>query len=210
MTGTVLAAIIGLTITLGCPTICRILPAPDDEPTSPYLTLATWRFATATGLLATALSWLVTQRIPAPYWPIWLVISSVGVLAVCIDHATCWLPKTLTHTSTAIILTALPIVAVSGHLPWSVAGRALLAGLAARSLFWVLWRLGAGLGFGDVRLVLVCGIGAGLFSWPMVLVALFAATLLALVLAVTIYRGRRAIPYGPGLLIGTVLACALL
>ena len=210
MTGHLLAVLIGLTVTLGCPAICRHLPVPDDEPVSPYLPLATWRFALWTGGLAGALSWLVVDRIPAPYWPIWLVISSLGVLAIGIDHATCWLPKTLTHTITTITLTALPVLAASGHLAWPVAGRALLAGVVVRSFFWLLWRVGAGLGFGDVRLALLCGIGAGLFSWPMVLVAQFAATLFALVLALTIYRGQRAVPYGPGLLIGTLMACALL
>jgi leader peptidase (prepilin peptidase)/N-methyltransferase len=70
------------------------------------------------------------------------------------------------------------------------------------------------LGFGDVKLLGVLGLVLGWFGWGMLLTGVFLGLLVgafvSLVLLATRRAGRRtAIPFGPPLLAGAVLALAL-
>ena len=76
-------------------------------------------------------------------------------------------------------------------------------------LFWFLWYLtgGRGMGFGDVQLVLPLSL---LVGWPEILVWLFLSFTLGSVVGLSMIALRRAqfgkpIPFGPFLILGTVL-----
>lgn len=201
-----IAAALATLTTLLTPHILTALPIPAGEHSSPYTQLATRRVAVWMGSVCGAMSWLVLAGLPAWCWPVWLVLSTVGGVAVCIDELTCWLPRVLTSTATGLVLGALGISWISGLVPGHTVLRSLLAGAITRGFFWLMWRVVGGLGFGDVRLALLCGLCAGMLSWPAAYLAALLGTVIPLILRSTIHRGEKIFAYGPGLLAGALLA----
>jgi leader peptidase (prepilin peptidase)/N-methyltransferase len=98
---------------------------------------------------------------------------------------------------------------------WDSLLRALLAAAASFGVAAVLAALAPdGLGFGDVKLLALLGLVLGWAGWGVLLAGLFlgllAGALVSLVLLATRRAGwRTAVPFGPPLLTGAVLALAL-
>ncbi|MEA5155204.1 prepilin peptidase [Raineyella sp.] len=179
---------------------------PDDAPPH-YPALATRGFALACGGLGAAASLTALALAPAPWLPLWLVWSTAFALLVSIDARTTWLPLRLTHMvwglgSVAVILALLPL---SGRAaaPADLV-RVLLGGLASGLFYLVLWRLGHGLGFGDVRISPLIGALGASVSWTGWWVALVAGSLLGALWGIArILTGRRGpFAYGPWMWLG--------
>ena len=155
-------------------------------------------------------------------WPlVWLVpVVPVAVALSYIDWHTRLLPRVLVLPATLAAAVAVLVVGLAtGERDAMV--RALVAMVAVRSFFWVLWFVrSAGMGFGDVRLAALVGLVLGWVGWGTVAIGVWvgfvAFAVPGLMLAV-VRRDRallrQAFPFGPfmagGALVGLVWGPAL-
>jgi leader peptidase (prepilin peptidase)/N-methyltransferase len=140
--------------------------------------------------------------------------AGAGLVLGAVDLASHRLPDRVTYPAAAVCTAALLVdAAVLGSwaallrsLAAAVLAFAVAAGAAAVS--------GNGLGFGDVKLLGLLGLVLGWAGWGVLLAGVFLGLLtgavVSLLLVVTRRAGwRTALPFGPPLLIGAVLALAL-
>jgi leader peptidase (prepilin peptidase)/N-methyltransferase len=204
-------AVLLLALVLG-PWLARLavrLAARDDtvRPSAVRVAVTTALFA---GLLAGAEE--LTGVRPATLALAWA--AGAAVVLGSVDLLTHRLPDRVTCPAYVVCAAALLVdAAVLGS--WEALLRALLAGGAAfavaaagRAL------MPEGLGFGDVKLLGLLGLVLGWFGWGVLLAGVFLGLLtgaaVSLVLLATRRAGwRTAIPFGPPLLVGAVLALAL-
>jgi leader peptidase (prepilin peptidase) / N-methyltransferase len=138
------------------------------------------------------------------------LVSSVLLALTMIDLEHRRLPNAIVLPAVAAAVAwVLLRAAVSGE--WEVLTTALLCGAAAFSLLFVIAVVSRGMGFGDVKLAAFIGVATGRFGWEeavaAVLLSFFAGGLVAVVLLVSRRRGRKeAMPFGPALAVGAVLA----
>jgi leader peptidase (prepilin peptidase)/N-methyltransferase len=166
--------------------------------------------ALAAGLLAGAVD--LTGARPATVGLAWSAGAAVVLGAV--DLASHRLPDRVTYPTAAVCAAAFLVdAAVLGS--WGALVRALAAGAAT---FVVAAGASAispdGLGFGDVKLLGLLGLVLGWFGWGVLLAGVFLGLVtgaaVSLVLLVTRRAGwRTALPFGPPLMVGAVLALAL-
>lgn len=188
---------------------------PEDEPEPPtYAEVAAeprlaLRIAAWTALAAV----VVATTVPSGWtWLLWLPLLPVLAGLAVVDARTRLLPAVVVRAATAWALAVLVLEAVATGDAEALV-RAVLCGVVARSVFWALWWLrSSGLGFGDVRLAAVLGLLLGRLGVPETLAGLYLAFLVlgvpSLVLAILRRdRGylRRALPFGPALVVGAVL-----
>jgi leader peptidase (prepilin peptidase) / N-methyltransferase len=144
----------------------------------------------------------------------WLAVC--GVPMTIIDVRQRRLPDALTWpclAGTAALLTA--AAAVSGD--WPALGRAGLGALAVAAFFALLAFARPGsAGLGDAKLALSTGALAAWFGWPVLVSAMFTAFIVAAGYGVWLMASGRAslrgssVPFGPFLLVGCLLAVAVL
>ncbi|PUB29976.1 leader peptidase (prepilin peptidase)/N-methyltransferase [Promicromonospora sp. AC04] len=169
-------------------------------------------YARTIGVVAmVAVVWAVWASGPGWLTPAYLVLAIAGSALGVIDAHTHRLPNALVFPLTWATA-ALLAVAALGAGTWGTFGRAVLGGLAFFALYQVLYLVAprGGIGYGDVKLALSLGAFMGWHSWAMLLVGVFAAHILAGVVAMVLLLGRRAgwktgIAFGPYLLLGTVV-----
>lgn len=123
------------------------------------------------------------------------------------------LPDRVTRPAYAVCGTALLVdAAVEGT--WTALLRAVTAGLVAGGIACLGWLVSPqGLGLGDVKLLGLIGLLLGWFGWGVLMAGVFLGLLtgaLVSVLLLLIRRGtwQTAVPFGPPLLAGAVLALA--
>jgi leader peptidase (prepilin peptidase)/N-methyltransferase len=156
---------------------------------------------------------LVTEPRPATAALAWAAGAAVVLGAV--DLASHRLPDRVTYPAVAVCAAAFLVdAAVLGS--WGALARALAAAAAAFVAGAAVSALSPeGLGFGDVKLLGVLGLVLGWFGWGVLLAGVFLGLLtgglVSLVLLATRRAGwRTALPFGPPLLVGAVLALALM
>ncbi len=138
-----------------------------------------------------------------------LVSGLVALSMIDLDHFL--LPNRVLYP-TGIAMTALFVVVAAVDDQWHSLGRALLCGVVAFLIFFVIHVISPrGMGFGDVRLSFVLGIALGWLSWRHVYLGLFLGFLLGAVVGVAlIATGLRTrkdhVPFGPFLAAGAVVA----
>jgi leader peptidase (prepilin peptidase)/N-methyltransferase len=144
--------------------------------------------------------------------PAFFYFGAIAVALTFIDLDTRRLPNAITLPSYVVGLALLSLAAVGAGGPRSVVRS--LVGLAVYyAIYWVLWFAvrGRGIGYGDVKLAGVLGLYLAFLGWGTFGVGLIAPTLLGGMLAfVLLLTGRAtrktAVPYGPMLTIGALLA----
>ncbi len=135
-----------------------------------------------------------------------------GLLALaCIDLEHLLLPKTVVYA--VLVLVALLLVMASiGSSDWHPLAEAAISAVAWWALFFAINLASPRLlGFGDVRLALLLGLGLGWFGWRFVIIGFFAANLIGAVIGLTLIAIKRMaqdqpIPYAVFLAIGTAVA----
>ena len=139
--------------------------------------------------------------------------AAAGIVLGAVDLAAHRLPDRVTFPAYAVCTAALAVdAAVLGS--WGALARALVAAAAAFGVAALIGALApAGLGFGDVKLLALLGLVLGWVGWGVLLAAVFlgllAGALVSVVLLLTRRAGwRTAVPFGPPLLTGAVLALA--
>ena len=142
--------------------------------------------------------------------PYGLGISAMIALSF-IDLETYLLPKKLVWPSVgAVVLAFVAVAVIDGR--WDDLQRALLGGVVSTLAVGVIWFIAPrGMGFGDVRLMMLLGLLTGWVSRGTVLAGFVLAFVLggglSLVLLVTRLRQRKdAIPFGPWLCLGCLVA----
>ena len=185
--------------------------AAPPEPPEPYADIARlpglgWKSAVAAALAGAvvggALGWT---------WALvlWVPLVPVSVALAVVDWRTRLLP-------TAVLRPTYGVLVVLVLLGWAVTGesdavvRAGLGWLVAGGLFAILWFIyPRGLGFGDVRLAGLLGIGLGWVGWGTLLVGVYAGFLLGGVigglLALLKVVERKGVPFGPFMLLGALI-----
>ncbi|WOQ15886.1 prepilin peptidase [Raineyella sp. W15-4] len=187
---------------------------PDDVPPH-YPDLATPGFTLACGGLGAAATVTVLTLAPAGWLPLWLVWSTLFAVLVAVDARTTWLPLRLTRGVWMVAAVAIVISALSGPggagVRTAETVRVLLGALAATAFYLLLWRVGHGLGFGDVRISPLIGALGASVSWTGWWVALLAGSVLgALWGTVRSLTGRRGpFPYGPWMWLGPAASILL-
>jgi len=143
--------------------------------------------------------------------PAYLYFAAIGVALSLIDLDLKRLPNRIVLPSYPVLAVLLAGAAIADGDGWRLA-RAGLAGAALFAFFFVLaFAYPAGMGFGDVKLVGVLGLVLGYLSWSAVLVGAFAGFLLGALVGVVVLASRRgdrktALPFGPFLIVGTLIA----
>lgn len=169
-------------------------------------------YARASAVVAVpAVVWAGWASGPGWLTPAYVVLAVVGAALGVIDGRTHRLPNALVFPltwATGVLL----VVAALGTGSWADLGRAALGAFAFFALYQVLYLVSprGGIGYGDVKLSLTLGAVLTWHSWGTLLIGVFAAHLLAGVVAVVLVLGRRAgwktgIAFGPYLLLGTMI-----
>ncbi|MGC3953992.1 MAG: prepilin peptidase [Propionicimonas sp.] len=189
--------------------ILRRLPLPVDEPDArPYAELISPRLF-LTVLISSLAALLLSLQLSAPaHWPVWVVVGTVGVLLAVVDAHTGFLPRLLTWWFGGLVLVATVVTAILAGNPL-IALIALLCGAGAGLMFRLLWQIGGGMGFGDVRLAAVVGLAAGATSVDLAVWSLLLGGVAGVVWGVVTRLRRGAdgpFPYGPALIMGPYLA----
>lgn len=161
--------------------------------------------------VATALAVASVLRFDAAERAAFAALGSIVLLilaAIDLEHRR--LPNVIVLPATAaaalwVVLRA----AFEGE--WGMAAEAFLCGAAAFGLLFLIAVASRGMGFGDVKLAGFIGLVTGSFGWRVTVLAVFASFFLggfaAVALLITGKKGRKAaIPFGPALAAGAVLA----
>lgn len=201
-----------------------LLPEPvpsQDDPTpgwskAPYARLACRRTLALTGAAGFGAGLVCTTQ-PSTHLPLLLVLAGPTAALVVTDHETTYLPLWLTRFCGALTLLGGAATSLLCDHPTAFGLQLLAGALAAACFFWLVWRAGAGLGFGDVRLAPLLGAGAASAGWPCWWAALLLGTALGAVvgLGTTLWRRQHPHPlgstfaYGPSLWLGLWLGLLL-
>ena len=140
--------------------------------------------------------------------------AGAAVVLGAVDLASHRLPDRVTYPAYAVCAAALLVDAVVLGT-WPDLLRGLLAGAAAFGVAAAAAAISpAGLGFGDVKLLGLLGLVLGWVGWGVLLTGVFLGLLTGAVVSLALLAARRvgwrtALPFGPPLLVGAVLALAL-
>lgn len=190
------------------------LPRPDpdgDDPPPDYVALATPGAGLVAGAAALLTGLFVLPHQPTHHLLVWVGYLGAGAALVWVDLRTTWLPKRLNLICLVQVLVG---VVLMSAVDWRTAVFAVAAGLLTRGFFHLVWRLGTGLGYGDVRLAGIVGIVAGAGGVQNWLTAILMTTIIGAIWALVHAfrrRGRPAtpFPYGPALWLGPIAAASL-
>jgi leader peptidase (prepilin peptidase) / N-methyltransferase len=141
-------------------------------------------------------------------------VAGAAVVLGAVDLATHRLPDRVTYPAAAVCAVALTVdAAVTGS--WGALLRAVLAAAVTGGVAALVWLAApVALGLGDVKLLALLGLVLGWAGWEVLLAGIFLGLLVGSIVSVALVATRRAgwrtaLPFGPPLLAGAVLALAL-
>ena len=208
----VLVALVAMAVWLTVVPRIRITADDSGDPPPDFRSLLTTPRTIVLALAALAASQIL-HLLPHEQWWLWAGYIAVGAPLVLVDAVTTWLPRRLHLLLVAAMLPGLAWLAMS-HWPSGVG--ALFGGAAGFLVLFLAWRIGSGLGFGDVRLAAPMGAVAGASGAGSWFYSLLAATVIGAVWAAIHVLRRRAnpqlpayFPYGPALWLGPLVGVAL-
>jgi len=146
--------------------------------------------------------------------PAFLYFTAIGIALALIDLDVRRLPNAIVLPSYPVLAIALTAAAWWRHDWWPL-GRAGIGAAALLVFFGGAWLIHpTGLGLGDVKLSGLVGGVLGYLSWNALMLGAFLGFLLGAVLGVAVMasgRGTRktALPFGPFMILGTLLALFL-
>jgi len=214
------SAVVGAGVAIAAAVTCALLarwavprlPEPADGAGKiRYTDLATPGFVVGSALVGGAAALVSWLTLPVAVQPLWWVLATLGVVLAAVDARTTWLPLRLTRPAWAA-MGAAGLVALWLGTGWPILLRAGVGAALAGLLYLVVWRLSrGGFGFGDVRFAPLVGAATAADSWSLLVLGLFAGSVLG-----TAYGGIRLLrrrsgpfPYAPAMLAGAYLACGI-
>jgi leader peptidase (prepilin peptidase)/N-methyltransferase len=159
--------------------------------------------ALAFGVVAARIEW-------EPELAAYLVATAGLTALACIDIDTKRIPNVILYPLTAAVA-ALLVIAAAVDDRWDDLGRAGIgAAIGFGALFVIHFVRPDGMGFGDVKLAFLCGGLLGWFGLAEMVVGLYGGFVLGAVVGVVLIASKRAsfgrtIPFGPFLVLGTML-----
>lgn len=139
----------------------------------------------------------------------WLVVGLLLILVLVIDWVYMVIPDVIVGILLLLSLAYRVVLTAGGIMQGEDFLSSLLAAAGSATFFWLLWKItrGKGLGFGDVKFVVPLAL---LVGWPSILVVLLTAFVVGAVVGLAMMATGRAqlkkpIPFGPFLVIGTVV-----
>jgi len=146
--------------------------------------------------------------------PVYTYFLWLSIVLSVVDFRELRLPNKYVYPAYPLKVIGLFVPAlISNH--WDSLAQAGVCGLVGLALFMLLHAVyPAGLGMGDVKLAGIVGMMAGWVSWGTALFALMLAFFLSAIVSVVLLATRKAtlksaLPFGPFMLGGTILAVAL-
>jgi leader peptidase (prepilin peptidase)/N-methyltransferase len=141
--------------------------------------------------------------------PAWCYLAAVGLLLSYVDARLRVLPKQIIGPSYVVVAVLLGFAAFQEGTPSPLVHAALGCALMA-TVYFVLWFIyPAGMGFGDVRLAGLLGMGLGYLGWAQVIVGLYAGFVLGgvggLMLLMLQRLPDRHYAFGPFMVTGALL-----
>jgi leader peptidase (prepilin peptidase) / N-methyltransferase len=132
----------------------------------------------------------------------------LALAAIDLEHRR--LPNVIVLPGTIVAIAWVAVFAASEG-ETDVLLTALACGAAAFALFFLIALLSGGMGMGDVKLAGFIGVATGRFGWEVTVAAVFASFFIGGGLAIGLLLARRvgrkqAIPFGPSMAAGAVLA----
>jgi leader peptidase (prepilin peptidase)/N-methyltransferase len=143
--------------------------------------------------------------------PAFLVLTTALIALSWIDLEHSILPNRIVFPL-SVVMPVLLVVAAIGDRDAGALVRAGLGGIAAFAALFVLHLISPrSMGFGDVKLAFVLGLGLGWLGWGELVLGLFLAFLYGALIGVALIllrrRGRKDhVPFGPFLALGTMTA----
>jgi leader peptidase (prepilin peptidase) / N-methyltransferase len=186
-------------------------PATEEEK-RPYADLVTARLALMVAACAAVGAGLAWLQLPVAQRPVWVVLSTAGVVLAAVDGLTTWIPAAATRWAWLVMAAAAPLMVWLGA-SWADVNRTVAGGLVAGGLYGLAWLLTrGGFGFGDVRFVPLIGAAAAAVSWTLLFAALLVGSLLAVGHGVwrQVRRTGGVQPWAPSLLFGAYAALLIL
>jgi leader peptidase (prepilin peptidase)/N-methyltransferase len=168
-----------------------------------------WRLALAGGAVGLLVGWEVGWT---PALAAWNVLTAVCLLLGYVDARTRLLPTQLIAPSYWIVVGLLLAAAIVDDSFSEVRG-AVIGWLVMGGFYYVLWRLGPGLGYGDVRLSGLLALCLGFLGWEVLVTGLYSGFLLGGVVSAFLVITRRAnrktqLPFGPFMMLGALVGLA--
>lgn len=140
----------------------------------------------------------------------WLVVGVILVIIFVTDWMYQIIPDYATVSLGILALGYRLYLSVAGVMQWQDLVASIMTGVVMFGGFFGLWYItkGRGMGFGDVKYVLVMG---WLLGWPRAVIGVFVAFVLGAVVGVVLILGGKKemgskIAFGPFLVLGTVAA----
>lgn len=208
------AALTALLSGLGPRVIAR-LPEPVAETGTaekvPYAQLASrprlaLQLAAAGAVVGTLVGWRLGDQAALAAW---IYLGGVGVVLAYVDACTRLLPTRVVAPSYGVVCVLVCVAAAIDADPQRLL-RAAFGWLAIGGFYFLLWFVyPRGMGYGDVRLSGLLGIALGYLGWAPLVTGLYAGFLLGAVggglLAVLSANKRRPFPFGPFMLLGSLV-----
>ncbi|MBA2445862.1 MAG: prepilin peptidase [Nocardioidaceae bacterium] len=210
-----LSAVLTASLASFGPAVIARLPEPaydaDAADKVLYRDLATRRslpaeLAAAGALAGAGAGWRLGE---SPLVVTWIFLCAVGVILAYVDARTRLLPTRIIAPSYGIViglvLTAAAVARDTQLLVRSASGWAIMGGV-----YLVMWLIyPRGLGYGDVRLAGLLGLGLGAVGWGSLGAGLYAGFLIGgiggLALIVTRREERHSLPFGPSMVVGALV-----
>lgn len=165
-----------------------------------------WRLALVGAPVGFLVGWQVGW---IPALAAWAYLTAVCLVLGYVDARTRLLPTQLIAPSYWVVLVLLVGAAVLdgslGEIWGSVLGWAAMGGF-----YYLMWRLGPGLGYGDVRLSGLLALCLGFLGWGRLVTGLYSGFLLGGVASAILVMTRRAsfktqLPFGPFMMLGALV-----
>jgi leader peptidase (prepilin peptidase)/N-methyltransferase len=198
------------------PAVIRRLPEPDPEfaPADkvPYAKLGArsglaWKLALVGALVGAVVGWQLGLE---PVLAAWIILGGTGVVLGYVDAQTRLLPTRIIAPCYGALVVTLALAAALDDEPVDQVLQTALGWFVFGGFYLVLHLVyPKGLGYGDVRLSGLLGLGLGYLGWPELLVGLYAGFLLGAVggglLSVLKIVDRKRYPFGPFMLLGALV-----
>lgn len=196
----------------GWPALTRVLPEPATASPDKIAYRDTYSLrsmiavcaASATTMIA-AVAWA-----PAPTWPAWALLATIGAWVAVIDAITTWIPAVLAWTGWVGWIGAVAMIALANQTAAIRAAIATVVISAAWMIVWVISR--GGFGFSDVRITPLWAAPAAATGITTIRATVIAGlTLIALYALIDRCRHHttRFLPWAPSLCSGALVGLAI-